>query len=221
MPRFGFSWGMRDDLTLRGGLGLYSGGNPNVWLGNAWSRDGLTQAQVSEEYGHTVSIFDGTLPTIAGPVGGSIPQLLFDEVAAISGDAGTDSDNVLIDPNYEQPQEWKLALGATWDMPWGNGWTADVDWMHTRLEKAAMYVNVSQEQTGTTLAGAPIYTAIPGAGEFNLMLTNTREDGEGDVLSFIVNKDFDFGLDLMIGYAYSDGGGSQPDDFVHGRIQLY
>ncbi len=28
MPRFGFTWGARDDLELRGGIGLYSGGNP-------------------------------------------------------------------------------------------------------------------------------------------------------------------------------------------------
>jgi len=204
MPRFGFSWGMRDNLTLRGGLGLYSGGNPNVWLGNAWSRDGITQVQLRTTPDHTLSIFDGTLPTIAGPVGGAIPQVLFDAVGAISGDAGSDSDNVVIDPNYEQPQEWKMALGATWDIPWGEGWTTDIDWMHTRLEKAAMYINASQEQTGTTLAGAPIYTAVPGGGEFNLLLTNTSKKGEGDILSFIVNKDFDSGIDLMIGYAYSD-----------------
>ena len=53
MPRFGFSWGARDDLTVRGGVGIYSGGNPNVWLGNAWSRDGITQVQLQEVYGHS------------------------------------------------------------------------------------------------------------------------------------------------------------------------
>ncbi len=45
MPRVGFTWGSTDDLTLRGGVGLYSGGNPNVWISNAWSNDGLTNAQ--------------------------------------------------------------------------------------------------------------------------------------------------------------------------------
>ena len=45
MPRLGFTWGARDDLQLRGGVGLYAGGNPNVWLSNAWSNDGLTNAQ--------------------------------------------------------------------------------------------------------------------------------------------------------------------------------
>jgi len=55
-----------------------------------------------------------------------------------------------------------------------------------------------------TLAGAPIYTAIAGAGEGNLMLTNARADGTGHVFSFVLNKTFDWGLDLVLGYAYTD-----------------
>ena len=206
MPRVGFTWGMRDDLTLRGGLGLYSGGNPNVWLGNAWSRDGITNVQVREDYFHALSIFDGGIPTVSGaPVGGAVPQVLFDEVAAISGDAGSFFFNNLIDPDYEAPREWKTAIGATWDMPWG-GITADIDLMYTRLKKQAIYIDVSQEHIpgNDTLAGAPIYTAIPGAGEGNLMLTNAKADGSGTVFSAVFKKDFDWGMDLMLGYARTD-----------------
>ena len=205
MPRLGFTWGYRDDLTLRGGVGLYSGGNPNVWLGNAWSRDGITNVQVREDYFHGSSIFGGGIPTIAGPVGGAIPQVLFDEVAAVSGDEGSFFFNNLIDPNYEAPQEWKLALGGTWDMPWW-GVMADIDLMYTRLEKGAIYIDLSQEHLpgNDTLAGAPIYTAVPGAGEGNLMLTNAKADGAGTVFSAVFKKDFDWGLELMLGYARTD-----------------
>ena len=31
-PRLGFTWDVSADTTVRGGIGLYSGGNPNVWL---------------------------------------------------------------------------------------------------------------------------------------------------------------------------------------------
>ncbi|MDH3351221.1 MAG: carboxypeptidase regulatory-like domain-containing protein [Gammaproteobacteria bacterium] len=206
MPRIGFTWGYRDDLTLRGGLGLYSGGNPNVWLGNAWSRDGITNVQVRNDYFHNLSIFDGGIPLVSGaPIGGAVPQDLVDQVAAVSGDEGSFFFNNLIDPNYEAPREWKTAIGATWDMPWG-GITADIDFMYTRLEKQAIYVDVSQEYIpgNDTLAGAPIYTAIPGAGEGNLMLTNANADGSGTVFSAVFKKDFDWGLDLMLGYARTD-----------------
>jgi hypothetical protein len=203
MPRVGFTWGARDNLTLRGGLGLYSGGNPNVWVANAWSRDGLTQVQVREVYRNAASIFDGSLPTIAGPVGGAIPQVLFDEIAAISGSAGSDEDSVLISPSYKQPREWKYSLGATWDTGFWDI-SADIDFLYTRLVDSALYTDLSQMQVGTTLAGTPIYGPKPGAGENNLMLTNAADTATGSVFSVVLRKDFDWGLDLLLGYAYTD-----------------
>lgn len=204
MPRLGFTWGFNDDLTLRGGIGLFSGGNPNVWLANAWSNDGIASVFTRGTYSNNASIFDGTLPTIAGPVGGAVPQELFDQIAAIDPSNGSDSGVNLIDPNYEQPHEWKLAIGGTWQLPWW-GVSADIDYMYTSLEKGVLYQDVSQEIVGTTMAGAPIYGLIPGAGEDNLMLTNSNKSSTGQVLSMVFNKSFDYGLDLMLGYAYTDG----------------
>ena len=61
-PRFGFTWGWRDDVSVRGGIGLYSGGNPNVWLSNAWSNDGITNVQVRLNNFGAGSLFDGSIP---------------------------------------------------------------------------------------------------------------------------------------------------------------
>ena len=47
-PRLGFTWDVSDTLSVRGGLGLYSGGNPNVWLSNAYSNDGFSAIQARE-----------------------------------------------------------------------------------------------------------------------------------------------------------------------------
>ena len=47
-PRFGFTWDATDALSVRGGVGLYSGGNPNVWLGNNYQNDGFTQIAARE-----------------------------------------------------------------------------------------------------------------------------------------------------------------------------
>ena len=44
-PRLGISWDASDTLNVRGGVGLYSGGNPNVWLSNADSNDGFSVIQ--------------------------------------------------------------------------------------------------------------------------------------------------------------------------------
>ncbi len=210
MPRFGITWGLREDLTLRGGFGLFSGGNPNVWLANAWSNDGITSVFTRGTYTdrdianrESPSIFDDTLPTINGIVGGAVPQDQFDTIAAIGPTNGSTRNVNLIDPNYKQPGEWKLAVGGTWDMPWW-GVTADIDYMYTSLENGVHYVDVSQEIVGDTSAGAPIYANIAGAGDDNLMLTNSNYDGTAQMLSFIFNKSFDFGMDWMLGYSYTD-----------------
>ena len=42
-PRVGFNWVVDDSLEVRAGFGLYSGGNPNVWLSNSYSNDGIVQ----------------------------------------------------------------------------------------------------------------------------------------------------------------------------------
>ncbi|MDX1430456.1 MAG: TonB-dependent receptor, partial [Rhodothermales bacterium] len=176
MPRIGVTWNVRDDLTLRGGIGLYSGGNPNVWISNAWSNDGLTNVQPggfsgwdeddffpngldgdpsTNDPADSFTILPGSPDSI--PLSGSgqpnrdIPQQLIDFVAASTPEFARPRGLVLIDPDYEQPGEWKFAIGGTWDVPWG-GLTLDVDYMHTRGRDPAFYVDVSQEVVGTTYA---------------------------------------------------------------------
>ena len=206
MPRFGFTWGARDDLELRGGVGLYSGGNPNVWISNAWSNDGLTNAQFRENNfggGFTVlpGFADSTPLSGQGRPGFDVPQVLVDDVAGVTPADANDSNIVLIDPNYKQPHEWKLALGGTWDMPW---WDVEMqfDYLHTRMKDSAYYVDVSQAIVGTTAAGTPIYDFVNGAD--NHMLTNSSEEAASNVVSFVLKKEFDMGLELLFGYAHTE-----------------
>jgi hypothetical protein len=219
-PRFGFTWGARDDLTVRGGIGLYSGGNPNVWLSNAWSNDGVTNVQPNFERwddgeftGELIgSVFgENNYPgTGQGRPGYDPPQRLVDIVGNAGVDNGFTSRTVLLDPDYDQPSEWKLALGATYDMPWWDV-TMDVDYLFSRMQDAALYQDVSQERVGTTTAGTPIYKRPSGAFQSeNLMLTNSPHDADSHVFSISFDKSFDNGLDLMLGYAFVDAEDISP-----------
>ena len=212
MPRFGFTWGARDNLELRGGIGLYSGGNPNVWISNAWSNDGLTNAQFRENNfggGFTVlpGFADSTPLSGAGMPGFDVPQSLVDDVLAVSAADANDSFLVAIDPNYKQPREWKLALGGTWDTPWQDI-ELQFDYLHTRGKNSAYYVDLSQEIVGTTLAGSPIYDYVNG--QDNFLLTNSTETPVSNVLSLVAKKDFESGLSLLLGYAYTEAEDVSP-----------
>lgn len=210
-PRIGFTWTAREDLTVRGGIGLFSGGNPNVWLSNAWSNDGITNVQtLLNNFGARSWFGDDPLQLIGEMRPGFDPtQEQFDEVAAAGPDSGSISNVVLLDPNYEQPSDWKFALGATWDMPWYDI-VMDVDYLYSRGEDQALYQDVSQVRVGQTVAGAPLYEFCDGCGENNLMLTNSDENPETHVISLIFNKSFDNGLDAMFGYAYTDAEDVSP-----------
>lgn len=206
MPRVGFTWGVRDDLELRGGFGLYSGGNPNVWISNAWSNDGLTNAQFRlNNFGGGLSVLPGVSGSAPlsgdGRPGFDVPQSLVDDVLGVTPADANDSFLVILDPNYKQPSEWKFALGGTWDMPWADI-EMQIDYMHSRGNNPAYYVDLSQSIVGTTAAGTPIYDYVNGRD--NYMLTNSSETPVANVFSVVLKKEFDFGLDVVFGYAYTD-----------------
>ena len=222
MPRFGFTWEATDTLTMRGGVGLYSGGNPNVWLSNAWSNDGITNVQPGGRSGWDKQFDDDVtgawtvLPGMADSVALSgsgrpnydVPQLIYDEVGGTTADDASVEGVNLIDPDYKQPSEWKFALGGTWDMPWGD-LTLDFDYLHTRGENSAYYRDISQEIVGSTTAGSPIYDYF-GDAEDVLMLTNSSATPTSNMVSFVLSKEFDWGLDMTLGYAWVDGEDVSP-----------
>ena len=212
MPRIGVTWGILDDLTLRGGVGLYSGGNPNVWISNAWSNDGLTNAQFQFNYFDSATVLPGfgdSLPLSRQQRPGyDVPQELVDAVLAVTPADANTSRLVLIDPDYDQPSEWKFALGGTWDMPWLGGMQLDFDYLHARGNDPAYYVDLSQSIIGTTTLGTPIYDFTNGSD--NLMLTNSGETPVSNVISFVLRKEFDFGLDVLLGYAWTEAEDVSP-----------
>ncbi len=85
-------------------------------------------------------------------------------------------------------------------MPWYDI-EMQFDYLHTRMKDSAYYVDLSQEIIGTTAAGSPIYDFVNGTD--NIMLTNSSESANSDILSFVLKKEFDMGLNLLFGYAYT------------------
>jgi hypothetical protein len=206
MPRLGIIWSPKPQMSVRASLGRFAGGNPNVWVSNAWSNDGVTNVQKRGNYFDCCSVFDGTIPLTGPEPGRDVPVALFDSVAATTAADASDSRLVLIDPSYKQPYEDKLSLGLTWRFL--NGYQVDFDYLHTELEDSALYVDVSQDIVGMTAAGTPIYDFV--RGDENYMLTNSSFGASSDILSVLATKRWDFGVDASLGYAYTDGEDVSP-----------
>ncbi len=202
-PRVGFSWNVDDNLSVRAGFGLYSGGNPNVWLSNSYSNDGLVQIGTRA---NGVNVL--TEPTIDGgaPLYTNL-QSLYDEVAAYPEEGGDGSVNA-VDPDFEMPSEWKYSIGATYMTDSGYNFTADL-LLNQKVNSATIKDVGLTYAADTAPDGRPLYEEVAGrSGEY--VLTNSGKDGQSTVLSFGVNKDFDFGLNATFGYSFTASEDANP-----------
>lgn len=201
-PRLGFNWNIDGNLEVHGGIGLYSGGNPNVWISNNYSNNGVTQLEVSDSSGTPLSDMEWT--GSGQPIYG-VPQQLYDAVAnAESGAGGVN----LLDPDFEIPSVWKYAVGGSYQFE--NGYLVSADWLYSDYQDAAIVRDISRVQVGTAIDGRSIYDSANGRDQ-DFMLTNVDGDsGYSNVLSLGLSKSFDFGLDVALGYAYTDAEDVNP-----------
>ncbi len=213
-PRLGFTWDVSADTTVRGGIGLYSGGNPNVWLSNNFSNTKMLAVEArGRDYGLTdgsTSLFDinyqgleSEAPAGAG-AGWGIPEDMYNAVTA--GNGGTGFELNYLDPDFEIPSEWKIALGVSHFL--NDTYIATGDLLITRGRDSAMVLRDDLVQTGTNADGYPIYDSPLSVDSF--VLTNSGEGSRSIGISVALAADYDNGVDWSVGYAYNDAEDVQP-----------
>lgn len=193
LPSFGFTYLYSDDVTIRGNIGRYAGGNPNVWISNSYSNDGLSQQGFSARGGTAPSTILTTPPPEA--------------IAAVnSGTRGSTSN--LIDPNFDLPSQWTYMLNTdvTLDIPYlgdNFAWTSTA--IYTDKENSAEWVNAALLQDGDVVGtsksgGLPFYNTR----ELEIMLTNADDDGRSIILSTGIAKTWDNGFKFDASYTNQD-----------------
>jgi len=229
-PRLGFTWDISGDTTVHGGIGLYSGGDPNVWLSNTYSANNVTQfGQRGENFCFTPdwdddgedwydycttnytqqrSLFDDDVvyvpnaPGVPDGPGYGVPEEL---PTAIQAGVGANFEINYLDPNFELPSEWKISLGVTHNFPGDYLVTADL--LFTKGENSAMIRHGDLDQTGTDADGYPEYDSNR---EASFALTNSSEGNRSMVFSVGLAKAVGDNFDYRIGYSYTDAEDIQP-----------
>jgi len=215
-PRLGLNWTITPEWSMRGGVGLYSGGNPNVWMSNNFSNDGFRIAQLRESVierdppppencgeGVDFSLFDIPLTGGGNPLY-DIPQCQFDAIAFAEPNSGVNA----LDPDFDLPKAWKVNVGTTYDF--GNDYTLNADFLYTKADDSAIIVNGTMVQTSTAPDGRPVYTD-PRRFRSDYILTNVKgKDARSYQFSVNLSKYYDFGLDWSVGYAYTNSKDVSP-----------
>ena len=199
LPRFSFNWDLNDTMTLRGGVGRYSGGKPNVWTANSFTNDGITLVSAPTSVTNAV---------IADPDNVNftdVPQAVRDAMTPGSGSTN------YIDPDYELESDWRFQLG--WDqeltIPWvGDGFLWSTEFNYSKKENSSFWVDTSRVEAGRTADGEriiyeSIYTGDL-ASNYDLMLTNADDDGRSIIWTTNLQKDWQNGFSLFMAYTNQD-----------------
>lgn len=204
LPRFAFNYKFSDETTIRGGVGLFGGGNPNVWLSNSYSNTGVAAS-------NTTVLRTSTVPGLAAVLDnvnpGTVPGIV--QAQLRSGDGSVNA----IDPNFKIPSVWKASLGIdqSFDLGrFGQGYFVSAEVIYSKARDAVTWIENRVVATGTAPDGRPIYSrrvGVPTGGN-DLVMTNVPGNGgEGWVVSLQGQKQFETSwgdLDFQLGYAWQD-----------------
>ena len=202
-PRLGFTFEWDDETSLHGGIGMYSGGNPNVWLSNTFSNDNTRQfGGYARDYDLTAETYSGCESGVPTGPGWCIPDVVYDQV---STGTGSNFELNYLDPNFKLPSELKVSLGMTHILD--NDMTIGADILFTQAYDSAIVLHGDLEQIGTNPDGYPIYDSVRTP---SFQLTNSNQKPQSLVLSFGLEQEFDNGFYYRFGYAYTDAEDVQP-----------
>ncbi|WP_329904946.1 TonB-dependent receptor [Porphyromonas pogonae] len=196
-PRLGFRYKVDDTGNLiRGGVGVFTGRIPFVWISNSFSNSGVeySRTQLLEKSGFPADFKYSTDPTKQYLPKGSLPT----EIDVIS-------------KNFKFPQVFKANLAFDANLP--GGIKATLEGMFSKSFNNVYYKNLVNKYSGKQLNlfgdDRPMYESRPNTDEYNagiIYLENTNK-GYSYNLTAKLNKDFNFGLSAMIAYTYGESMG--------------
>ena len=210
-PRLGFRLYLDDAHTslLRGGLGIFTGQAPFVWLSNAYNNTGMEAKSVTVN--NPTALNSDNTPKYPGFKFTSTPyeDLIATKVFTASGSGATIN---TMNENFKYPQTFRFNLG--YDKNLGNGLKFTFDGLFSKTMNNVMFTNLAISSNKSVFAvnpacaasnpnsaAAPYYTIDNGGYYAIVALTNTNK-GYTYSLSGKLEKHFDFGLDLMAAYTY-------------------
>ncbi len=181
-PRLGFNWNPSKSGKdqVRGGIGVFAGRTPFVWISNAYGGTGIEITGLSS----TNVTFN--------PDPNNPPKNFPPGTGAVSADT--------IDPNFKFPQVLRSTLAYDRELPWGIRGTVEASF--TKTLQDVFYRNINKVDSGTkNFYGGPVYKNYNSSFSDVTYLTNTTK-GEQQNLIVQLEKRFPFGLYLAGSYAY-------------------
>lgn len=192
-PRFGFNWDIFGDRTtqFRGGVGVFTGRIPYVWMSNNYGNTGTLIAQINgsgSALGFSIDPYDQ--PGVGDP-GTGAPTLR--------------SEINLVDPDFKWPQILRFNAAIDQELPWGI--IATAEFLYSQSINDLVYEKLNIIPSTSVIGGNDGRPRYGGTDRMNnnfndvLMLKNTDE-GNSYSISFQLQRNVLYGLSFNTAYTY-------------------
>ncbi len=220
-PRFGFNYQPTDRLILNGGIGLFAGGTPDVFLSNSYSNTGqrtnaIDISRNTSAAGCNVTIAGATPAQLAsfcnaalvGVNGRTIDQQVLNFLQTNTASLAAAPVNA-VDPDFDLPSQWRATLSASYEAdlgPLGDGWLLGADFVYGEAHRALTYVDLRSVPIAATLPdGRQRYNAFGGTATTNQDLLLTNDNRGRSILAVArIAKEWDNGLSADLSYTWQD-----------------
>jgi len=206
-PRIGFTYKIPDErVTIRGGLGLFSGRIPLVWPAAIYNNNGLYQGSFTANSSQNANALN-TIRFRSDPNN----QWRASDVGITLSKGGLN----LISKEFKLPKVLRASLG--FDRQFGNGWTTTVEGLFTRNVNEIYYTNMNiLPPVGTSVGPGsrtvyPLNLLIPiranGTNPYDnaiLLSNNEGKKGYAYNITFTIDKRFQKGFAFNANYRYGE-----------------
>jgi hypothetical protein len=194
-PRVGFNYSSHKNTQIRGGIGIFSGRTPYVWISNQYSNTGTDLARY---YVNNPGFF------VTDPF--NQPD---NPSAFASGDIN------LITKDYKFPQVFKTNIAIDQKLP--GGFTGTLEFVYSKNLNEIYFQNINIVATGQNNAfdGRPLFGSQSTSGSYrygnpnyahpefqNVILLSNTSEGYQYVISFQLQKEWGKGNMVNAGYSY-------------------
>jgi hypothetical protein len=188
-PRVGFNYALSPNNTeqIRGGVGLFSGRTPYVWLSNQYGNTGIEFRRLSINYN-----VNNRIAFVSDP--SAQPTSV--------GNAATNEVD-MIDPDYKYPS--LVRINAAYDRELGFfGFIGTAELLYSQNVNDVKYANLNLRQTGTRPDGRPTYVRDVSPQISDAILLTNTDQGSAWSIVFKVDRPFRNRFFMSGSYLYGE-----------------
>lgn len=204
-PRIGFNWNAADRLIVRGGVGLFAGGTPDVFLSNSYSNTGQLTNRIDINRSNCAA--SGTCAALDNVNGRDFPASVTDFLTTNIGSLAAAPVNA-IDPDLDIASQLRATLSVNYEADFGalgDGWLIGADFVYGNVIDAYQWIDIRSVPIGTLPDGRTRYGPLNDMATSNqdLLMTNTGK-GRSIIGVARLSKSWDWGLSVDASYTRSD-----------------